>query len=344
MKIFIIGCGRILQKHLDSIKILKKKIKIVGIADINKDRLNKIFKKINVEKFLDYKKGIKKTKPDIVSILTPSGNHAKNITDVLKLKKNVIVEKPMCLKISDGKKIIKLAKKNKKRIFVVMQNKFNLPVLKLREDLKRSKFGKVFHSSVIVRWMRDQKYYNNDSWRGTWKFDGGVISNQASHHLDLLRTIMGQPLSVFAKSNKHLAKIQCEDTALIIFKFKNNKTAIMEATTAMRPKNIEGSISVLGSKGSAKVGGFALNKFEYYNLPKKVNLSKYETNPKSVYGFGHLKFYKHVLKSLRTKQPSEFEAKNAIKTVQLINAIYKSIETNKEIFFKDNIISKKLGK
>ena len=116
----------------------------------------------------------------------------------------MIVEKPMCLKISDGKKIIKLAKKIK-RIFVVMQNKFNLPVLKLREDLKRSKFGKVF-TRVIVRWMRDQKYYNNDSWRGTWKLDGGVISNQASHHLDLLRTIMGQPLSVFAKSNKHLAK------------------------------------------------------------------------------------------------------------------------------------------
>ena len=103
MKIFIIGCGRILQKHLDSIKFLKKELKIVGIADINKTRLNVIAKKINVEKFLDYKKGIRKTRPDLVSILTPSGNHAKNIIDVLRLKKNVIVEKPMCLKISDGK-------------------------------------------------------------------------------------------------------------------------------------------------------------------------------------------------------------------------------------------------
>ena len=344
MKIFIIGCGRILKKHLDSIKILKKELKIVGIADINKTRLNVIAKKINAEKFLDYKKGIRKTRPDLVSILTPSGNHAKNIIDVLRLKKNVIVEKPMCLKISDGKKIIKLAKKNKKRVFVVMQNKFNLAVLKLREDLNKLKFGNVFHSSVIVRWMRDQRYYDNDNWRGTWKLDGGVISNQASHHIDLLRTIMGEPSSVFAKSSKHLAKIQCEDTALIIFKFKNNKTAIMEATTAMRPKNIEGSISVLGAKGSAKVGGFALNKFEYYNLSKKIDLSKYESNPKSVYGFGHLKFYKHVLKSLRTKKLSEFEAKDAIKTVKLINAIYKSIETNKEIFFKNNIIFKKLGK
>jgi len=344
MRIFIIGCGRILQKHLESIKVLSSKLKVVGVSDLKKKRLNDVAKKLNTNKFIDYQEGIKNTNPDIVSILTPSGFHAKHIIDVLKLKKNVIVEKPMCLKISDGKKIITLAKKNKKRVFVVMQNKFNLPVLKLRNDIEKLKFGNIFHSSVIVRWRRDQKYYDNDSWRGTWKLDGGVISNQASHHLDLLRTIMGEPISVFAKSNNHLAKIQCEDTALIIFKFKKKRTAIMEATTAMRPKNIEGSISVLGTKGSAKIGGFALNKLEYYNLSKNIDLSKYQTNPYNVYGFGHIKFYIHVLDSLKTGKPSEFEAKNALNTVKLINAIYKSIETKKEIYLKNKIESKKLGK
>ena len=344
MKIFLVGCGRILQKHLDSINILNKKLKIVGISDLNKNKLLVTSKMLNVKGFLDYKSGIIKTNPDIVSILTPSGNHAENILDILKLKKNIVVEKPMCLKISDGKQIINLAKKNKKRVFVVMQNKFNMPVLKLRNDIDKSKFGNIFHASVIVRWMRDQKYYNNDFWRGTWKLDGGVISNQASHHLDLLRTIMGNPISVFAKSYNHLAKIECEDTALIIFKFKNNKSAIMEATTAMRPKNIEGSISILGTKGSAKIGGFALNKIEYYNLQKDIKFSKYQTNPENVYGFGHVEFYKHVIRSIKSNKPSEFEAKEAIKTVELINAIYKSIETNKEIHLKDNIVSKRLGK
>ena len=225
-----------------------------------------------------------------------------------------------------------------------MQNKFNLPVLRLRNDIKKAYFGKIFHSSVIVRWKRDQKYYDNDAWRGTWKNDGGVISNQASHHLDLLRTIMGEPLSLFATSSKHMAEIECEDTALIIFKFKNKRTAVMEATTAMRPKNIEGSISVMGTKGSAKIGGFALNKIDYYNISKKVDISKYETNPKSVYGFGHLKFYKHVLDSIKNKKKSEYEAFEAIKTVKMINAIYKSIEKKKEIFFRENLESKKLGK
>lgn len=343
-KIFIVGCGRILQKHIDSINILSNKLKIVGISDKNKIKLNLISQKLKIKGFLDYKNGIKKTNPDIVSILTPSGNHAENILDVLKLKKNIIVEKPMCLKISDGKKIINAAKRQKKRVFVVMQNKFNPPVLKLREDIKKSLFGKIFHSSVIVRWKRDQNYYNNDNWRGTWRYDGGVISNQASHHLDLLRTIMGEPKSIFAVSSKHMAKIQSEDTALIILKFKNKKTAIMEATTAMRPKNIEGSISIMGTKGSAKIGGFALNKFEYYNISKKINLSQYDTNPKSVYGFGHVKFYKHVLNSIKNNKKSEFEAIEAIKTVKLINAIYKSTESQKIVYFKGNINSKKLGK
>lgn len=344
MKIFLVGCGRILQKHLDSINVLKTKLKIVGVSDVKKNRLKKISKKLNVKGFLDYKIGIKKTNPDIVSILTPSGQHAKNILDILELKKDIIVEKPMCLKISDGKKIISSAKRYKKRVFVVMQNKFNLTVLKLREDMKKSSFGRIFHSSVIVRWKRNQRYYNNDNWRGTWKHDGGVISNQASHHLDLLRTIMGEPKSIFAATSKHIARIQCEDTALIIFKFKNKKTAIMEATTAMRPKNIEGSFSIMGTKGSAKIGGFALNKFDYYNTSKKINLLRYETNPKSVYGIGHVKFYKHVLNSIKKNKKSEFEASEALKTVKMINAIYKSVEKKREIFFDENLNSIKLGK
>jgi len=344
MKIFIIGCGRILKKHIETINVLNKKLKIVGISDIIPSRLRQASKILKVKGYKDYKIGIRDTNPDIVSILSPSGKHAIHIMNALKLNKHVIVEKPMCLKISDGEKIIKLSKKYKKKVFVVMQNKLNLPVLKLRQDLKKKKFGNIFHSSVIVRWRRDQKYYDNDNWRGTWKLDGGVVSNQASHHLDLLRTIMGDPVSVYAKASNHIAKIQCEDTALIIFKFKNKKTAIMEATTAMRPKNIEGSLSILGTKGSAKIGGFALNKIEYYNVSDKVNISKYSTKPKNVYGFGHLKFYEHVINAISKKINSEFECKEALKTVKIINAIYRSIETRKEIYFNKNITSKKLGK
>ena len=344
MKVLIIGCGRIFSKHLESInKLGAKKIKIVGVCDIDKIKIKNIKKKLNIKTFFNYKKAINSTNPDTVIILTPSGLHAEHICYALNQKCNVIVEKPMCLKISDAKKILYLSKKKQKRVFVVMQNKFNLPILKLREDIKNNKFGKILHGSVIVRWMRDNNYYRQANWRGKWRYDGGVICNQASHHLDLMRTIMGEPISVYAKGFKHLAKIECEDTALIIFQFKEKKTGIMEATTAMRPLNVEGSFSLMGSKGSAKIGGFALNEISYYNLNSNTDKKKYNTKPKNVYGYGHIEFYKHFLNSIIKNNKSEFECEEAIKTVKLINAIYKSIEKKKEIFLNSKIESKKLG-
>ncbi len=344
MKTLIIGCGRILSKHLESInKQSKKKIKIIGFCDKDKKKLKFIKKKFNLPVFLNYKTALRLTKPDLTIILTPSGLHAKHIIESVKSNSHVIVEKPMCLKISDAKKIIRLSKETKKKVLVVMQNKFNLPVLKLRENIKKKLFGRLLHASVIVRWMRDKFYYNQAKWRGTWKFDGGVVSNQASHHLDLMRSIMGEPISVYAKSFNHLAKIQSEDTALIIFKFKGRKTGLMEATTAMRPLNVEGSLSIMGNKGSAKVGGFALNEMTYSHFTSEINKKKYKTNPKNVYGYGHIKFYDHALDVIYKNKKSEFDCDEAYKTVKLINAIYKSIETNKEVYLNKNINSKKLG-
>tara|TARA_B100000242_G_scaffold294139_1_gene275064 strand:+ start:2221 stop:3258 length:1038 start_codon:yes stop_codon:yes gene_type:complete len=344
MNTLIIGCGRIFYKHLESINALRKKeIRIVGFCDKDTKKLKKLKKKYNLNTFTDFKKAIDHIKPHLVVILTPSGLHSEQILYALKKKCNVIVEKPMCLKILDAKKIVKLSKKYKRKVFVVMQNKFNLPVLKLRKDIQKGLFGKLIHGSVIVRWMRDKTYYNQAKWRGTWKLDGGVVSNQASHHLDLMRTIMGEPVSVYAKGFNHISKKETEDTALIIFKFKNRKTGLMEATTAMRPLNVEGSISIMGTKGSAKVGGFALNEITYSHFQQKTNNNKYKTNPKNVYGYGHIEFYKHVLESINKNKKSEFESHEAIKTVKLINAIYKSIEKNKEVYLNKDITSKKLG-
>ena len=343
MKIFLVGCGRILPKHLESIKSLNKKFKLVGICDVNEKKRKKYSSKLKVPSFSLIEDGIDKTQPDIVSILTPSGMHADHAIRVLKKKKHVIIEKPMCLKINDAKKIIQYSIKQKRRVFVVMQNKFNRPVKKLIKDIKSNKFGRIFHTDVLVKWKRDKKYYKQDNWRGTWKYDGGVVCNQASHHLDLMRSIMGNPISVYAKGFKHINQIEAEDTALIILQFKNGTSGMMQATTAMRPFDIEGSLSVMGDKGSAKIGGFALNEISYYFSNDHINLEKYKTNPKNVYGFGHLEFYKHVHHYLINKKKSEFDDRSSYNTVKIINAIYKSIETKKEVFLKNNVQSKKLG-
>ena len=344
MNALIIGCGRIFYKHLESINSLKKnKIKIVGFCDKDTKKLKKLKKKYKLDIFENFKKAINHTKPDLVIILTPSGFHSEQVIYSIKKKCHVIVEKPMCLRIRDAKKIVQLSKQYKTKVFVVMQNKFNLPVLKLRKDIRKGYFGRLIHGSVIVRWKRDRSYYNQARWRGTWKLDGGVVSNQASHHLDLMRSIMGEPISVYAKGFNHLSGTETEDTALIIFKFKNGKTGLMEATTAMRPFDVEGSFSLMGTKGSAKVGGFALNEISYSHLEKKSNNNRFKTNPKNVYGYGHIEFYKHVIESIYKNKKSEFESDQAVKTVQLINAIYKSIELNREIYLNQDIVSKKLG-
>ena len=343
IKVLLFGCGRIVYKHIQSIQKLKNKFHITGICDLDEKKVKFFSKKLNVPGFSNIDIALKTVKPDLVSILTPSGLHYQHAMKMINRKINIIIEKPMCLKIKHGEEIQKAAVKNRTKVFVVMQNVFNTPVEKVVDDIKNNKFGKIFHSSVVVKWRRDQKYYNQSKWRGTWQLDGGVISNQASHHIDLMRRIMGEPVEVYAIAKKHLSKIECEDTALVIVNFKGGKTGIIEATTAMRPKDIEGSLSIMGTNGSAKIGGFALNQIDYYNLKRNINLTKYQTNPKNVYGYGHLKFYQHVYKSIKKNLKSEFDANESNKTVKFLNMIYRSIETKGKVSSKGKINSIKLG-
>ena len=162
--------------------------------------------------------------------------------------------------------MIEACDKHGVKLFVVKQNRFNVPVVQLRKALDQGRFGKLIMGTVRVRWCRPQAYYDQDSWRGTWAYDGGVLTNQASHHVDLLEWMMGDVESVFAKSKHALADIEAEDTAVVILKFRNGALGVIEATTAIRPKDLEGSISILGETGSVEVGGFAVNEMKTWNF------------------------------------------------------------------------------
>ena len=190
--------------------------------------------------------------------------------------------------------------------------------------------------TIRVRWCRPQSYYDQDPWRGTWAYDGGVLTNQASHHIDLLEWMMGDVESVFAKSKKALADIEAEDTAVVILKFKNGALGLIEATTAIRPKDLEGSISVLGETGSVEIGGFAVNEMKTWNFAQMTDedesvIEKYSVNPPNVYGFGHQAYYEHVVDCIQNKSPQLVDGLKGRKSLELINAIYESIETGKEV-------------
>jgi predicted dehydrogenase len=273
---------------------------------------------------------------DVVVVLTESGNHARHVGNLAKYGKHIVVEKPMALTLDDADRMIDACDQAGCKLFVVKQNRFNVPVVKLREALEAGRFGKLVMGTVRVRWCRPQSYYDQDPWRGTWAFDGGVLTNQASHHVDLLEWMMGEVDSVFALSRTALVSIEAEDTAVVVLRFKNGALGVIEATTAVRPKDLEGSISVLGECGSVEIGGFAVNKMKTWNFVESRDgddevLEKYSVNPPSVYGFGHQAYYEHVVDCIKNDRRHLVDGLEGRKSLELINAIYESIETGKEV-------------
>jgi predicted dehydrogenase len=243
------------------------------------------------------------------------------------------------LTISDADKMIQACAENNCKLFVVKQNRFNLPVIKLKEAIDNERFGKLVLGTIRVRWMRTQEYYDMDAWRGTWAYDGGVLANQAIHHIDLLQWLLGEVESVFAKSTTALVDIEAEDTAVAVLKFKNGALGIIEATNATRPKNLEGSISILGEKGSVEIAGFAVNEIRHWNFTQKIPeddiiKTKYSENPPNVYGFGHLAYYKDVVNSILHNKKSLIDGFEGKKSLELVSALYESIETKKEVFLR----------
>lgn len=346
IKVGLVGCGRISKKHSEILGTNKVKgINLVAVSDIIKSRALELGNKYGVKCYFSMDDMMKNEQIDLVVVLTESGNHAKHVIKLSKYCKDIIVEKPMALTPEDADLMIKACNKYKSRLFIVKQNRFNNSVKELKKKILQKKLGDLFLGTVRVRWSRDQKYYDQDDWRGTWKFDGGVLSNQASHHIDLLVWLMGDVESVYAKSITALVDIEAEDTAVVILKFKSKALGVIEATTATRPKDLEGSISVMGSKGTIVIGGFAVNKVDVWNLEgdDQVDFESLNENPNDVYGFGHIKFYEHVVDVIKNNKMILIDGAQGKKSVEIINAIYSSIETRKEVFIKSDNKKNKLG-
>lgn len=334
----LVGCGRISKRHAGLLgKNLINGAKLVSVCDIDISKAKRIANLYKVKAYDNMDIMMKSENVDIVVVLTPSGLHARHVMSLSKYKKNIIVEKPMALNVKDANLMIDTCNKNGCKLFVILQNRFNIPVIKLREAKEKGRFGKIILGTVRVRWSRSQDYYNQDPWRGTKSMDGGVLSNQAIHHIDLLEWMIGDVESVFAKTSTSLLNIEAEDTAVATIKFKNGALGIIEATVATRPKDLEGSISLLGEKGSVVISGFAVNKLQSWNFIEKetedIDVKKiYSNNPPDIYGFGHKTYYENVVKSILNNDSNIVNGLEGKKSLKLIEAIYKSAELGKEIF------------
>ena len=337
LKFALVGCGRIAKRHSELLGNGQiAGAELAAVCDIVPEKARRIGQQFGVPFYTGIGEMMEKTDADVVSVLTESGNHAKHVLELALYGKHIIVEKPMALTLDDADAMIKACDGAGVKLFVVKQNRFNVPVVKLRQAVEAGRFGKLVMGTVRVRWCREQAYYDQDPWRGTWALDGGVLTNQASHHVDLLEWMMGEVESVYAISATALAKIETEDTAVVAVRFRSGALGVIEATTAARPKDLEGSISVLGETGTVEIGGFAVNQMKTWSFTKPEPgdaevMSKYSVNPPDVYGFGHKAYYEHVVECIRDNKRQLVDGREGRKSLELISAIYESIETRREV-------------
>jgi predicted dehydrogenase len=250
---------------------------------------------------------------------------------------------------ADAQAMIAAADAAKVELFVVKQNRFNVPVVKAREALDAGRFGKLVLGTVRVRWSRDQSYYAQDSWRGTWAQDGGVLANQASHHVDMLSWFMGDVESVHARAITALVDIEAEDTAVATLRFRNGALGVIEATNAARPRDMEGSLSILGSTGAVEIAGFAVNEIRTWQFvdetPGDADVMKlYSVNPPNVYGFGHQAYYEHVVACLERGAKPLVDGHHGRQSLELIMALYESIATGREVTLPLRVEQCRLGR
>lgn len=348
----LVGCGRISKRYVDLFTADRiEQASLVAVCDQDDMKVSAVTNAhADIDGFTDMHEMMKacKDKIDVVCVLSESGAHAQHVCDLAPYGKHIIVEKPMALTLGDADRMIEVCDRHGIRLFVVKQNRFNLPVMKLREAFEAGRFGKIVMGTVRVRWARHQAYYDQDPWRGTWAHDGGVFANQASHHIDLLEWFLGSPVTAVAKTRTALVDIEAEDTGVGIVTFRGGAIGLIEATTATRPKDIEGSLSILGEKGMVEIGGFAVNKMKHWQFederPEDADILKnFSENPPDVYGFGHAKYLNHVVHCLFNEKKALVDGLEGRRSLELINALYESAETGKESVLSFNTKRCRLG-
>lgn len=345
----LLGCGRISKRHSDLLGSGQiGNAKLVAACDPVRARADAVATKFGISAEYDIEAFLARKDMDVITVLTPSGVHPEHAIACARAGKHVVVEKPMALRLQDADDMIRACDEAGVKLFVVKQNRFNVPVVKARDALNAGRFGKLLLGTVRVRWCRDQAYYDQDAWRGTWAYDGGVLTNQASHHVDMLEWFFGDVVSVHARAITALAKIETEDTAVATLKFRNGALGVIEATTAARPTDLEGSLSILGEKGTVEIAGFAVNQIRHWRfvdeLPSdKEVVEKFSVNPPNVYGFGHQAYYEHVVDCLLHERAALVDGLEGRKSLELISALYESIETGNEVSLRFSPQKVRLG-
>jgi UDP-N-acetyl-2-amino-2-deoxyglucuronate dehydrogenase len=334
VQVALVGCGRIARNHFEAIARVNG-LELTAVCDIDAERARAAGESAGVPSFTSYDEMLREASCDAVAICTPSALHPAQGIAAARAGKHVISEKPMAISLSEADELVAACDAAEVHLFVVKQNRLNPPIQLLRRALDKGRFGRIYLANATVRWSRPQEYYDSASWRGTWEFDGGAIMNQASHYVDLIQWLVGPVESVMAKTATLARQIEVEDTGIAILKFRNGALGVIEVTMLTYPRNLEGSITILGEKGTVKIGGTAVNRVETwqftdYDDDDKV-IEAAATNPPTVYGFGHEAYYRNVLDVLRGQARPDTDGRSGRKSLELILGIYESAKSGTEV-------------
>ena len=352
LKFAILGCGRISFKHVEGIINNREDADLIAVCDLVEDKAIQRKKqyedtigKSDIKVYTDYLEMLEREDINVVAIATESGYHATHAINCLNAKKHVIVEKPMALSSSDADEMIKAANINNVKLAVCHQNRFNEPIKMLRKAIDERRFGKIINGTARILWNRNDGYYNQAPWRGTWELDGGTLMNQCIHNIDMLQWMMGGEVdTVYAQTGTFLRKIEAEDFGAIILGFKNGTIGLIEGSACVYPTNLEETLSIFGERGTVVIGGLAVNKIETWKFADEKDREvacDEQKDPDTVYGFGHSPLYKDMLDAIKYDKIPLVDGIEGKKAMQIILAAYMSKRDGKIVKFDETVFSTK---
>jgi UDP-N-acetyl-2-amino-2-deoxyglucuronate dehydrogenase len=325
----LVGCGRISKNHFDSIRQHAGQAELVDLCDTNPAALQQAVQDTGAAGHASLTALLQKTTADCVILTTPSGMHPQQAVEVARTGRHVLSEKPMATKWEDGLRMVRACEEADVRLFVVKQNRKNATLLLLKQAVSQKRFGQIYMVTLNVFWQRPQAgYYDQAKWRGTWELDGGAFMNQASHYVDLLEWLIGPIDSLHAYTATLARDIEAEDTGVLSVRWRSGALGSLNCTMLTYPKNLEGSITILGEKGTVRVGGVAVNEIQEWQFADsrpedaQIKAASYETT--SVYGFGHPLYYDNVIKALRGEAKPEVDGREGLKSLEVLIAAYRS--------------------
>ena len=331
----LVGCGRIATRHFDAMEAQRGACEIAAVCDVDEKALSAAVERTGARGHQDLSGLIAGADLDCVVLCTPSGLHPRQAIAAARAGKHVITEKPMATRWQDGLDMVRAFDDERKRLFVVKQNRTNPTLRLVKRAVQDGRFGKIHMVAVNVFWTRPQAYYDSAPWRGTWELDGGAFMNQASHYVDLLSWLVGPVASVHAMMGTLGRSVEVEDTGVMNVRWRSGALGSVNVTMLTYPKNLEGSITILGERGSVQVGGVALNEIRRWDFDApeaydETTLSaSYETD--SVYGVGHLHYYENVIQVLQGEAEPETDGREGLTSLEILVAAYLSARDGRTV-------------